>query len=163
VKRGTIMKKNNRMYNLIPFILLTFLFSSCSTSSKNAQTPENTPITAIEDNQKMGNTNSNILNGGHSVLHDDWLYFMNFADNNFLYKTKPDGTGESKVVDDTAYFLNAYDNWLYYCNGSDNGKIIKIRLDGTDRTLVIDAKVSNMMDRQNFQDQARWDRKTKSQ
>ena len=143
------MEKNNRMYKLLPFILLVFLFSSCTAPSKTVQTtvqtPENTDITAVEEDRRMGNTNSNILNGGHSVLHDGWIYFMNFTDNNFLYRIKTDGTGESRVVDDTAYGLNTDNNWLYYCNGNENGKVYKIMPDGTERTLIFEARITNML------------------
>lgn len=112
--------------------LLSILFiSACSSSNGNEQ--------------KMGNTNANIVNGGSSVMRDDWIYFMNFSDSNFLYKIKNDGTGETKVCDDTAYYLNSYGDWIYYCNGSENGRLYKIRPDGTERTMVSDTASINIL------------------
>jgi len=71
-------------------------------------------------------------------MRDGWLYFMNYSDKNALYRIKPDGTGETKVSDDMAYYLNSYGDWLYYCNGSDNNKIFKMKPDGSEKAMVND-------------------------
>ncbi|MBP1920722.1 DUF5050 domain-containing protein [Youngiibacter multivorans] len=118
--------------SILAAILFAILFlSACSSTGSNSR--------------KMGNTNSNISNGGMSVMHDGWLYFMNYSDKNALYKVKPDGTGEAKVSDDMAYYLNSYGDWIYYCNGSDGNKIYKMKPDGTEKTLVIDNIAQNII------------------
>ncbi len=122
------MKKDFIVYKLILLLLIICIFTGCSSSLA-----------------KMGNTNSNISNGGLSVMGDDWIYFMNYADSRFLYKIKTDGSEETKISDDNAYCLNLYDGWLYYINSSDNNKIYKIKTDGTERTVVSDDSSANLI------------------
>lgn len=124
------MKGKIRLSILAAIVFALILLSACNSAGSNSS--------------KMGNTNSNISNGGMSVMNDGWLYFMNYSDKNALYKVKPDGTGEAKVSDDMAYFLNSYGEWIYYCNGSDGYKIYKMKPDGTERAKVSDDIAQNI-------------------
>lgn len=125
------MKGKVRISILAAIVFTILLLSACSPTGSSSR--------------KMGNTNSNISNGGMSVMHDGWLFFMNYSDKSALYKVKHDGTGESKVSDDMAYYLNSYGDWIYYCNGSDGNKIYKMKPDGTERSIVIDNVAQNVM------------------
>lgn len=116
------MKAKIRISVLTTLFIAILIISGCSSTGSSSR--------------KMGNTNANISNGGMSVMRDGWLYFMNYSDKNALYKVKTDGTGEVKVSDDMAYYLNSYGDWLYYCNGSENGKIYKVKPDGSERTMI---------------------------
>ncbi|SHJ54421.1 DUF5050 domain-containing protein [Parasporobacterium paucivorans] len=118
------MWRKSRKYLLASFVLSILVFTGCSSESSNEL--------------MMGNTNANLSNGGPSVLYDDWIFFMNYADANNLYKIKTDGTGETKVSGDAAYYLNSYGDWLYYTNGSESNRLYKIRPDGTGREILSD-------------------------
>jgi len=125
------MKGKSRISILAAIVLVILFLSGCSAIGSNSS--------------KLGNTNSNIVNGGMSVMRDGWLYFMNYSDKNALYKIKPDGTGEARVSDDMAYYLNSYGDWIYYCNGSENNKIYKMKPDGSEKVMVIDNIAQNIM------------------
>ncbi|HSR03137.1 MAG TPA: DUF5050 domain-containing protein [Proteiniclasticum sp.] len=158
------MKRNIGKCILLSFALSAFFLNGCSAPSTNSETPENsqtpedtetlevdveTPevptVPVVVEGERMGNTNSNILNGGHAVLHKDWIYYMNFSEENSLFRMKTDGTEESLVAEDIAYLLNASGDWLYYASGKENGRIFKIRPDGSEKTLVIDRVSMNMI------------------
>jgi len=128
---GVNLKKIFKVYNLVLLIILTCFLIGCGSPAVNTA--------------KMGNTNANIVTGGTSVKSDDWIYFVNYADSNFLYKIKTDGTGETKISDDAAFCLNFYKDWLYYVNSSDNNKIYKIKTDGSERTVVSDISSANLL------------------
>lgn len=93
----------------------------------------------------LGNTNANISNGGLSVMKNDWIYFMNYEKDSALYKIKIDGTGETLVTEDQAFYLNCVEDWIYYCHGGDGNKIYKMRLDGTERSLVSEVKAGSVL------------------
>lgn len=114
--------KQKGMFLILLCCAVSFLLSSCASSSG---------IT-----RQYGNTNGNIVSGGISVQADDWIYFMNYADQNALYRMKTDGTLEEKMADDQAYFLNNVGEWLYFCNGSDGSRIYRMKLDGSEKEAV---------------------------
>lgn len=116
---------------LASFVLATALFSGCSTPKPNEQ--------------KLGNTNANIVNGGISVMRDGWLYFANIGDNDFMYKVKLDGTGEEKVIDDKSYYLNTSGDWLYYYTAGEKNGICRIKPDGSDRRVIAERLAQNIM------------------
>lgn len=124
------MKAKIRISVLTTLFIAILIISGCSSTGSSSR--------------KMGNTNANISNGGMSVMRDGWLYFMNYSDKNALYKVKTDGTGEVKVSDDMAYYLNSYGDWIYYCNGSDGYKLYKVKPDGTERVKVSDDIAQNI-------------------
>ena len=101
---------------------VSFLLSACASSS--------------EVSRRYGNTNGNLGNGGISVEASDWLYFMNYADQNALYRIRADGSGEEKVSSDQGYSLNYLDDWIYFINGSDGNRIYKMNLDGSNKEAV---------------------------
>ena len=139
------MKRNTRRCILLSFVLSAFFFSGCSAQKTDVLTPESPVIPVEVEKDTIGNTNSNIQNGGHSVLYKDWIYFLNFTEDNHLYRMKTDGTEESLVIEDTAYLLNASGEWIYYSSGNAEGKIFRIRPDGSERSLVSDVTAMNMM------------------
>lgn len=55
-----------------------------------------------------------------------------------IYKMKLDGSEQTKVSDDSGWYLNVTDDWIYYINTSDDWRLYKIRTDGTERTKVSD-------------------------
>lgn len=125
------MKHSVRILMLFSLMVSITLLGGCGSS----------PATL----QKLGNTNANITNAGMSVLVDDWIYFMNYADENKLYRIRPDGTSEEKVSDDKMYFLNYADGWIYYCNGEENNSIYKMKPDGTEHTPLVNTLAQNIL------------------
>lgn len=87
----------------------------------------------VEEEPMMGNTSANLSNGGMSVRQGDWIYFMNYEDQNSLYRMKTDGSGSEKVSGDMAYYLNAGEDWLYFCNGSEGNTLFRVKTDGQER------------------------------
>jgi eukaryotic-like serine/threonine-protein kinase len=87
---------------------------------------------------KRGNSVGNILNGGHAVLHDDWIYFTGRYHDSQLQRVKCDGSQLEYINVEHALFLNSVDDWIYYSSGNDQFRVFKIRPDGTDRTQVND-------------------------
>src|SRR5690554_5305538 len=156
-----MMKKNIGKCILLSFALSVFFLNGCSSPSTSVQppedvetpempetasdTPESPAIPVVVENEEMGNTNANMMNGGHAVLYDGWIYYMNFSEDYALFRMKTDGTEESPVSQDICYLLNASGDWLYYASGKEDGKIYKIRPDGSEKTLVIDSVAMNMI------------------
>lgn len=64
------------------------------------------------------------------------IYFSNEKDNRTLYKVNLDGSGLTKLTDDSAYDMQVCGDWIYYSNGKEENKLYKIKTDGTERTLI---------------------------
>lgn len=77
------------------------------------------------------------LNGrqekGFAVYSGEWIYFCDPSDNDKIYKIKSDGTGKSKICDDSADSLLLTGRWIFYANKADKNKLYKITLDGSER------------------------------
>lgn len=71
-------------------------------------------------------------------VSEGWIYFSNEMDLHYLYKVNIDGTGLTKLCDDTAYDIHVVGEWVYYSNASDGDKLYKIKVDGTERTMIYD-------------------------
>ncbi|WP_051542200.1 DUF5050 domain-containing protein [Clostridium lundense] len=72
---------------------------------------------------------------GFWAQKDGWIYY-NSMDNGVrkLYKMKLDGTGRTKISDDTdCYNINILGDWIYYVA---KGHIYKVKTDGTGKALV---------------------------
>jgi len=93
----------------------------------------------------LGNTSGNLANNGYACLKDGWIYYRNSGDGNKLYKVKTDGTGKTKISDDSPIFINVVSDWIYYSNDNDDGKIYKIRTDGTERTKLNNESSGNIL------------------
>lgn len=92
-------------------------------------------VTSKEKQIKLSDEN---IQSGFIVSLGEYMYFPNPSDNYKLYKIKVDGTGKTKVSDDSTYTLVLADNWIYYSNYSDGAKLYKIKADGTNRTKITD-------------------------
>ncbi|GEM_PF-2686934 len=57
-----------------------------------------------------------------------------------IYRVNPDGSGKTKISDDTAYSFTLVDNYIYYQKESDNpsedNKGYRMNLDGTGKTQI---------------------------
>lgn len=68
----------------------------------------------------------------------DFIYFTNENDNHRLYKINLDGTGLTKLCDDTVYDIQVVEDWIYFSNSNDDSKLYKIKTDGTNKTKIYD-------------------------
>lgn len=90
----------------------------------------------LKQSLEIGNTASNIQNGGFVVQQGEWIYYQNSSDNKSIYKIKTDGTEKIKLNSDDSEYINIAGKWLYYANGNDNNAIYKIKTDGTGRVKI---------------------------
>lgn len=92
--------------------------------------------TAFSSDAEMGNNSINIACGGFAAEQDDWIYFRNHSDNDYLYKIKNDGTQKTKLIDDRASNINVAGDWIYYINYYYYDRMYKVKADGSERTEV---------------------------
>ena len=69
-------------------------------------------------------------------IKNGWIYYANASDEYKLYKIRTDGTGRTKLNNDTSLNINLEGEFIYYTNISDANKIYKIKVDGTGRTKL---------------------------
>ncbi|BAH06054.1 hypothetical protein CKR_1003 [Clostridium kluyveri NBRC 12016] len=91
-----------------------------------------------------GNSSVNLVNTGFSVVDSDneWMYYVNTADKNKLYKKSVSGVDNSPISDDKVGYINLLGDWVYYINYTDDSKIYKVRTDGTQKQKVADDMAS---------------------
>jgi len=82
------------------------------------------------------NATGKSISSGLVAELDDWIYYSNMNDNDYLYKMTATGTEKTMLSSDSSLYINAVDGWVYYTNRSDNDSPYKIRTDGTERTKL---------------------------
>lgn len=70
--------------------------------------------TYYNEEEEVGNTAGNIINGGLFSEQDGKIYFSNDNDDGALYVMNSDGTNIKKVHNDKAVYINADENYVYY-------------------------------------------------
>lgn len=68
--------------------------------------------------------------------YKDWIYYINYSDNGFIYKVRTDGRERKKLIAREADSLNVYNGNLYFIDIKDNGKIYRVNSDGKDSTII---------------------------
>ncbi|NLW48758.1 MAG: DUF5050 domain-containing protein, partial [Firmicutes bacterium] len=115
---------------IITLILSTLIIVNVSSqSNKLMSTP----------GRVLGNSPSNIRNGGLVAQSGDWIYYSNSSDEwGLLYKVKTDGTQKTKLTDYPVKFINVLDEWVYFSDNLFNeiSYLIKIKTDGTNQTII---------------------------
>ena len=70
----------------------------------------------------VGNSNANLANGGIAVDGEDGsIYYINFADNNRIYRWDAQHNTQTALTDGPCLYLNIFHGDLYYINMSDGG------------------------------------------
>lgn len=96
----------------------------------------------------IGNSVSNILNGGFVAQQDNWIYYRNDSDNGTLYKMKKDGTGKRKICNDPVSNINVVGDWVYFTSSfgtNVSGYIHRVRTDGSEyKELASDILAFNL-------------------
>ncbi|WP_061316289.1 leucine-rich repeat domain-containing protein [Clostridium botulinum] len=90
----------------------------------------------------MGNSSSNILNGGFIIKDSEYIYYINKeSGNGRVYRNKINGAEDKLLSSNAAEFLNIYGEYIYYVS---NGNIYRIRKDGSEEKLIKEASASYM-------------------
>ncbi|NFN56845.1 DUF5050 domain-containing protein [Clostridium botulinum] len=90
----------------------------------------------------MGNSSSNILNGGFIIKDSEYIYYINKeSGNGKIYRNKINGAEDKLLSSNGAEFLNIYGEYIYYVS---NGNIYRIRKDGSEEKLIKEASASYM-------------------
>lgn len=79
-----------------------------------------------DDEQTIGNTSGNLLNGGLFCENEGKIYFANPYDSNKLYSMDKDLSNPKKVIDDRASYINSAGKYIFYTRRND---LIKNDLD----------------------------------
>jgi len=74
----------------------------------------------------------------------NWIYYINYANGDKLYRVSLDGKNDMKVNDDKSWHFNVKDDWIYYVNTADLDRIYKIRVDGTEKVKLNDIESTNV-------------------
>ena len=69
--------------------------------------------TVHNNDNAIGNTAGNLINGGLFWEYNDKIYFANPDDYNKLYVMNSDCTNISKINDDSVAYLNVCGNYIY--------------------------------------------------
>ncbi|MCL1866505.1 MAG: DUF5050 domain-containing protein, partial [Oscillospiraceae bacterium] len=73
-------------------------------------------IDNLAEPNAVGNTSGNNANFGLAAVQGDWVYYSCISGG--IWKSRTDGTGKTRITDDSAFFINVVGDWIYY-NGSD--------------------------------------------
>jgi serine/threonine protein kinase len=93
---------------------------------------------SADNSIEYGNSAGNIDNAGIAAQQGDWVYYMNWSDNEYLYKIQTDGTERTKLSSDPCSYINVVGDWIFYINGSDRDTVYKIRTNGKSRKKLND-------------------------
>lgn len=106
--------------------------------------------TISEDRLSSNNRSGNINAGGKSVILDNWVYFSNLFDNNYLYKMKIDGTAAMKLTEHPVNNIHIIGDWIYYIQlegemfEPNHQSINKMKLDGSEARIVLNEPAGNL-------------------
>lgn len=68
---------------------------------------------------------------------DDWVYYLNLSEANFLYRAKGDASKKEKLTEDFVWAYSIYSDLIYYINQNDS-KLYSIKLDGTGKKEIVE-------------------------
>lgn len=110
--------------------------SSSTDASKSDSEPPDLKEASTNENQ-LGNTNGNLVNGARVAISGDWIYCSLWDG---IYRMKPDGT-EMEMIhswesNTNPSALNISDGWIYFKRSSP----FKIKVDGTELQQISEFK-----------------------
>jgi hypothetical protein len=95
------------------------------------------------DSINSGNSSGNINNNGIAAGYNDgYIYYVNNADKEKLYKQSIGGVYNRVISEDKAQYVNESGDWVYFSNYADGGKLYKIRKDGTLKEKMLEDKAA---------------------
>lgn len=97
----------------------------------------------LSESLALGNSAGNINNNGIAAGDSEgYIYYVNNADKEKLYKLGMGGVFNRMILEDKAQYVNESGDWLYFSNYSDGGKLYKVKKDGTERQKLLDDKAA---------------------
>lgn len=84
----------------------------------------------------VSNRDGNMNNQGMAAMEDDWIYFINDAQDSAIYKMRLDGSEMQEVCSDRTACLTVSEGWIYYCKEDSDNNIYNVRTDGSERTKL---------------------------
>jgi hypothetical protein len=95
------------------------------------------------DSLNSGNSAANINNNGIAAGYSDgYIYYINSADKEKLYKQSIGGGFNKVIMEDKAQYVNESGDWIYYSNYSNGGKLYKVKKDGTLKQKLLEDKAA---------------------
>lgn len=100
-------------------------------------------IFRLVDSLNSGNSAGNINNNGIAAGYTDgYIYYVNNADKEKLYKQSLGGIFNRVISEDKAQYVNESGDWIYFSNYTDGGKLYKIKKDGTLKQKMLEDKAA---------------------
>ncbi|MEI2358113.1 DUF5050 domain-containing protein, partial [Mesobacillus zeae] len=100
----------------------------------------------IEKENEVGNSFSNIRNGGFVAAQDDWVFFKKSSDydspsKDFLMGRKEGEDTNYKIAPNHLRFINVRGEWVFYTSSAflDEERLFKVKLDGTHRKKLAES------------------------
>lgn len=135
------MKKMLFSYSLLFTLLLGLMLSGCG-SDNSPDATEHPDATEYQ----MGNTNSNLSQGGYITASGEWIYRLEILDEKELgaqlVKTKKEGSEKTVLAEDFPVAIQVLDEWIYYVRMGTTSEdpdaygIFRIKTDGSSRSRV---------------------------
>jgi hypothetical protein len=70
------------------------------------------------------------------IVANDWVYYINLDNNNYIYKMSIDGSENAIFISDSSEYINIKEDWIFYTNQNDGETIYRVRADGTGREKI---------------------------
>jgi small nuclear ribonucleoprotein (snRNP)-like protein len=100
-------------------------------------------VLTLVDSLNSGNSAGNINNNGIAAGYNDgYIYYVNNADKEKLYKQSIGGIYNRVISEDKAQYVNESGDWIYFSNYTDGGKLYKIKKDGTLKQKMLEDKAA---------------------
>ena len=110
------------IYKIVLITIFFLTFSACNSN-----------------NIELGYIYGNLNNEGRLAGSNGWIYYTISGSGHGLYKMKSDGSEQTKINTDKAFWINIVDDYIYYFNNNDaeqSGGICKLKMDGSNKTLI---------------------------
>lgn len=120
-----------------PVTVTTTPSASVTTPSDNALMVPNT----------VGNSSINLYNGGMMARENNWLYYVNFDDNERIWRVDVKTGTSNRVSTGKSRSINVVDGWVYYRQQGNTKvwELHKTKGDGTGDELINDYGVNWLM------------------
>ncbi len=116
-------------------LLVLFIMGGCESDS------ERPTVTVVNHS---GNEMNNILNGGYVTHQEDWIYYVEPDDNNYIYAKTNEGKHEQRLIKHQASSLNVIGEQLFYRNVSDKGRLYSASING-DKPVKLTEEDANLI------------------
>ncbi|WP_062052573.1 DUF6612 family protein [Bacillus sp. JCM 19034] len=93
--------------------------------------------------ETLGNTGSNLMNGGQWASDDEWIYYSSYGEG--FYRKKKDGDEKQLLLENEVSDINVIDDWLFYIDKVNNSDVYRMRKDGSERQQITDAFAQNLV------------------